>query len=424
MREGDYMSGYIAVIIMLLALSAFFSATETAYTSLNRIKMKNLAADDDRRAEKVLKLDANYDKLLSTILVGNNIANICLTSVATVMCVKLYGANLGATVSTVGVTIVVLIFGEISPKTIAKENADAFAMFSAPAVNALVILFTPVTVLFSFLKALLSKLFKANQNNAFNEDELITIVEEAKTEGSLGAEQSELITNAIEFNDVEAIDIITPRVDIVAIEKGEDIDEIGKVFRESGLSRLPVYDDDLDNIIGVLNQKDFHNNDLKEASDVDKYVKPVAYVAESLKASVLLKKMQSMKTHLAIVVDEYGGTTGLVTMEDIIEELVGKIYDEHDAVELRDVTPIGNGAYTVAGGANLEKFFEIFDEEIETDATTINGWVMIELDRLPRSGDKFTYNSKHKTFNVRVTKADSRRALMTYIKVENRQDEE
>ena len=247
---------------------------------------------------------------------------------------------------------------------------------------------------------------------------------EAKTEGSLGAEQSELITNAIEFNDVEAIDIITPRVDIVAIEKGEDIEKIGKVFRESGLSRLPVYDDDLDNIIGVLNQKDFHNNDLKVASDVDKYVKPVAYVAESLKASVLLKKMQSMKTHLAIVVDEYGGTTGLVTMEDIIEELVGKIYDEHDAVELRDVTPIGNGAYTVAGGANLEKFFEIFDEEIESDATTINGWVMIELDRLPRSGDKFTYNSKHKTFNVRVTKADSRRALMTYIKVENRQDEE
>lgn len=418
------MSGYIAAIILLIALSAFFSATETAFTSLNRIKIKNLAADDNKRAQRVLKLDASYDKLLSTILVGNNIANICLTSVATLMCIRLYGENIGATVATVGVTILVLIFGEISPKSLAKEHADSMAMMSAPIVHAMMVVFTPVTVVFSFLKMLLGKLFKPGGTNSFNEDELITIVEEAKTEGSIGAEQSELITNAIEFNDVEAIDVITPRVDIVAIEQGEEPDEIGRVFRESGLSRIPVYEDDLDNIIGVLNQKDFHNNEIKSAEDVDKYVKPVVYVAESLKASVLLKKMQMNKTHLAIVVDEYGGTTGLVTMEDIIEEIVGKIYDEHDAVEVRDVTPIGDNSFTVAGGANLEKFFEIFDEEIESDATTINGWVMIELDRLPKSGDSFVYNSKHKTFHVRVTKADQRRALMTYIKVSDRETDE
>lgn len=416
-------SAYIAAIVGLIMLSAFFSATETAYTSLNRIKIKNMAADDNRRAMKVLKLDENYDKLLSTILVGNNIANICLTSVATVMCIQLYGENLGATVATAGVTILVLIFGEVSPKSIAKDHADAFAMTSAPVIGAMMVVLTPITVLFSALRVLLDKLFKSEGSNAFNEDELITIVEEAKTEGSIGAEQSELITNAIEFNDVEAIDIITPRVDIVAVEKGEELEEIGRVFKESGLSRLPVYDDDLDNIIGVLNQKDFHNNEIARASDVDRFIKPVAYVAESLKASVLLKKMQSMKTHIAIVVDEYGGTTGLVTMEDIIEELVGKIYDEHDAVEMRDVTPIGNNAYTVAGGANLEKFFELFDEEIDVDATTINGWVMIELDRLPKSGDHFVYRSKHRVFNVRVTKADARRALMTYIKVEKREEE-
>lgn len=340
------------------------------------------------------------------------------------MCIRLYGENIGATVATVGVTILVLIFGEISPKSLAKENADYFAMMSAPIIDAMMVTFTPVTVVFSFLKKLLGKLFKTRGSSSFNEDELITIVEEAKTEGSIGEEQSELITNAIEFNDVEAIDIITPRVDIVAIEKGEDLEEIGRIFKDSGLSRLPVYEDDLDNIVGVLNQKDFHNNEMNEASDVDKYVKPVVYVAESLKASVLLKKMQMNKTHLAIVVDEYGGTTGLVTMEDIIEEIVGKIYDEHDAVELRDVTPIGDNSFTVAGGANLEKFFEIFDEEIESDATTVNGWVMIELDRLPKSGDSFVYNSKHKTFHVRVTKADSRRALMTYIKVSDREIDE
>lgn len=418
------MTGYIIAVVALLVLSSFFSATETAFTSFNRIKIKNLAADDNAVAELVLKLDDNYDKLLSTILVGNNIANICMTSVATVMCIKLYGENIGATVATIAITVVVLIFGEISPKSLAKEHADGFVMFAARIINLMVIVLTPLTIVFQGLQKLLQHLFRSNSDRSFNEDELITIVEEAATEGTLGAEQSELITNAIEFNDVEAIDIITPRVDIVAIEKGTEPEEIQQIFKESGLSRLPVYDDDMDNIIGVLNQKDFHNNSIESAEDVDKYIKQVAYVAQSIKASVLLKKMQLMKTHIAIVVDEYGGTVGLVTMEDIIEEIVGKIYDEHDAVELRDVTDMGDNAFTVAGGANLEKFFELFDEEIDADATTINGWIMIELDSLPKQGDSFTYASKHKLFHVRVTKADARRALMTYIKVEDRPDED
>ncbi len=418
------MTGYIIAVVALLVLSSFFSATETAFTSFNRIKVKNLAADDDKVAELVLKLDDNYDKLLSTILVGNNIANICMTAVATVMCIKLYGENIGATIATVAVTVIVLIFGEISPKSLAKEHADGFVMFAARIINLMVIVLTPLTIIFQGLQKLLQKLFANEAGKSFNEDELKTIVEEAATEGTLGVEQSELITNAIEFNDVEAIDVITPRVDIVAIEKGTEPYEIQQVFKDSGLSRLPVYDDDLDNIVGVLNQKDFHNNIIETADDVDRYIKQVAYVAQSIKASVLLRKMQLMKTHMAIVVDEYGGTVGLVTMEDIIEEIVGKIYDEHDAVELRDVTAIGDNAFTVAGGANLEKFFELFDEEIDADATTINGWIMIELDRLPKYGDSFTYTSKHKLFHVRVTKADSRRALMSYIKVEDRPDED
>lgn len=418
------MTGYIIALVALLVLSSFFSATETAFTSFNKIKAKNLADDDNKAAEIVLELEDKYDKLLSTILVGNNIANICLTSIATVLCIKLYGEHIGATIATVAVTVTVLIFGEIAPKTLAKDYADGFVLFAARFVNFLVVVLTPLTIVFHGLQRLLQLMFHNDADKSFNEDELITIVEEAKTEGTLGAEQSELITNAIEFNEVEAIDIITPRVDIIAIERGEDPEEISRIFKESGLSRLPVYEDDIDDIIGVLNQKDFHNNNVQKAEEVDEHVKPVAYVAESIKASVLLKKMQLMKTHMAIVVDEYGGTTGLVTLEDIIEELVGKIYDEHDAVELRDVTPIGNNAFTVAGGANLEKFFEIFDEEIDADATTVNGWIMIELDRLPKQGDTFDYTSKHKIFHVRVTKADARRALMSYIWVEDRPEED
>jgi CBS domain containing-hemolysin-like protein len=196
------------------------------------------------------------------------------------------------------------------------------------------------------------------------------------------------------------------------------------VFKESGLSRLPVYEDDLDDIIGVINQKDLYNNNVKTIKDTEKIIKPVAYVAETLKAAVLLRKMQAKRTHIAIVVDEYGGTTGLVTLEDIIEEIVGDIYDEHDTVESRDVRSAGNDTYMVAGGANLEDFFEMFDEEIEADATTINGWVMIELDRLAKTGDEFDYESRHKIFHVKVTKADARRALMTLITVKDKPEDE
>lgn len=404
-------------------LSAFFSATETAFTSLSRIKIKNMANDDVRNADLVLRLEEKYDQLLSTILIGNNIANIGMTAIATVMFIKIYG-NVGATISTVVMTVVVLIFGEITPKNIAKDKAESFALFAAPLVNILMYLLLPLNWIFSMWKKLVGVLFKTNKEPVFTEDELLTIVDEAKNVGSIGEEQSVLISNAIEFNDLEAIDVITPRVDMVALELGTPTEEIGKTFKDTGLSRLPVYEDDLDNIIGVLNQKDFHNYVVAEGLNVEQFIKPVAYVAESIKAAVLLKNMQRKKTHIAIIVDEYGGTTGLVTMEDIIEELVGKIYDEHDAVEMRDVTQLYDESYMVAGGANLDKFFEMFGEDIEADATTINGWVMIELDNLPKVGDSFDYESRHKIFHVRVTKADGRRALMTHIRVENKQEDD
>lgn len=418
------MNSYLIAIIALVLCSTFFSGTETAFSSVSKIKMKNLAADDNKRAETVLELTENFDKLITTILVGNTISNIAMTTVATVYGIMTWGSKIGPTIATIMVTILVLVLGEISPKIIAREYAEEVSLFLAPFVKGLIIILTPLTFIFMGLKVLLGKMFGKNDEPEFSEDELLTIVEEAEAGGAIGEEQSELIANAIEFNDVEALDILTPRVDIVAIEKGTPIAEIKQVFKESGLSRLPVYEDDLDNIIGVLNQKDFYNNNVRNIKDVEKLIKPVAYVAETLKAAVLLKKMQAKKTHIAIVVDEYGGTTGLVTLEDIIEEIVGDIYDEHDAVVSKDVRPAGQDTYMVSGGADLEDFFDMFDEEIEADANTINGWVMIELDRIPKEGDTFDYESKHKLFHVRVTKADKRRALMTRIRVEDKPEEE
>ena len=418
------MNGYLIAIILLTLCSTFFSATETAFSSASKIKLKNMAADDNKRAAQALKLAEDFDRLITAVLVGNTIANIVMTSVATVYGIKTWGDRIGPTIATVIVTLLILTLGEISPKIIAREYAEEVALFLTPMVRALIFILRPLTIVFEGLKVFLKKVFGRKQEPEFSEDELLTIVEEAEAGGAIGEEQSELIANAIEFNDTEAIDVLTPRVDIVAIERGTPVAEIKNVFRESGLSRLPVYEDDLDNIIGVINQKDLYNNNVKSIKETESIIKPVAYVSENLKASVLLKKMQAKRTHIAIVVDEYGGTTGLVTLEDIIEEIVGDIYDEHDAVQLREVRPSGKDAYLVAGGANLEDFFDMFDEEIECDATTVNGWVMIELDRLPKVGDTFEYESRHKKFHVKVTKADSRRALMTRIRVTDKPEDE
>ncbi|MBE6039532.1 MAG: HlyC/CorC family transporter [Clostridiales bacterium] len=418
------MNGYLIAIIALTLCSTFFSATETAFSSANKIKLKNMAADDNKRAAHALALAEDFDRLITAVLVGNTVSNITMTSVATVYGITIWGARIGPTIATVMVTLLVLILGEITPKIIAREYAEEAALLLTPLVRALILVLTPVTFVFNGLKVLIKKAVGKNEEPEFSEDELLTIVEEAEAGGAIGEEQSELIANAIEFNDIEAIDILTPRVDIVAVERGTPVAEIKQVFKESGLSRLPVYEDDLDNIIGVINQKDLYNNNIKTIKDTEKIIKPVAYVAETLKAAVLLKKMQAKRTHIAIVVDEYGGTTGLVTLEDIIEEIVGDIYDEHDTVTSKDVRRAGPDTYMVAGGANLEDFFEMFGEEIEADATTVNGWVMIELDRLPKAGDQFEYASKHKLFHVKVTKADARRALMTRIRVEDRPEDD
>ena len=400
---------YIIAIAVLVLLSAYFSATETAFTSANRIRLKNLAGDGNKKAKEVLDLSDNYDNLLSTILVGNNIVNIAMSSLATVFFLQLY-PKYGATIATAVITIVVLVFGEISPKSVAKEKAESFAMFSAPFISAIMTVLTPVNWIFSQWKKLLAKVFNVDGVRPITEDELLTIVEEAETEGGIDEGQSELIQNAIEFNELEAWDVLTPRVDIEAIEIDEDKEEIAKLFMETGFSRLPVYEDDLDNILGVLNQKDFHNYIRNTDLPVSAYVKPVIFVAGSMKISQLLKRLQTAKAHIAIIVDEYGGTSGLVTMEDIIEELIGEIYDEHDGDQLQDIVQQQDGSYRVLCGSNIDKMFDYFDVDEDIDCNTVNGWVVLQIDKLPEVGDHFVYEADFKRFDVTVIKADDRKA--------------
>ena len=414
---------YVGAMVVLLILSAYFSATETAFTSLNRIKIKNMADDGNRKARKVLDLVEHFDKVLSTILIGNNIVNIANTAIATVFFVSLYGSY-GPTVATVVMTVTVLIFGEISPKNLAKDNPESFAMFAAPILSVLMVVFAPFNWIFSQWKKLLDVIFKKSDDSGITEDELITMVEEAKTAGSLESDQSELIQNAIEFEALKAEDVLTPRVEIEAIDIESTEDEIAEQFLKTGFSRLPVYKDDLDTILGVLNQKDFHNYIYRKEKTVSDFIKPVVFCGESMSAAVLLKRMQKEKCQIAIVVDEYGGTTGLVAMEDILEELVGEIYDEHEEVESQEITRLQNGTYRVLASANVEKMFDYFDDEDEeSEATTVNGWIVRLIDKLPEAGDTFKYISDKKIYTGKVTKADDRKALEVIIRVEDLPDE-
>lgn len=413
----SHIIAYGIAIIILIMFSAYFSATETAFTSVNRIRIKNLAGNGDKRAKRVLELTDKYDSLLSTILIGNNIVNILITVIATLLFVELYG-SLGPTIATVVTTVLILIFGEITPKSLAKEIPEKTSMGFGGSIRFVMMIFTPLNFLFGAWKKLVAKAFKMDAEQGITEEELLTMVEEAETEGGLDEERSELIQNAIEFNGLEAWDILTPRVDVAAIEVDTCKDDILKLFRDTGFSRIPVYDDDIDNILGVLNQKDFHNYIYGTSADIREYVAPVVFIPETMKLPVILKKMQTTKTHMAVVIDEYGGLAGIVTLEDILEELVGEIYDEHDTVISQEIMPLYDGSYRVKGSANVEKLFDFFDVDDYIDPVTVNGWVVLELDKLPETGDYFEYRSEEKLFKVRVTKADERKALEINLKVE------
>ncbi|MFR2852310.1 MULTISPECIES: HlyC/CorC family transporter [Hungatella] len=403
----------LVIIIGCIIMSAYFSATETAFSSLNRIRIKNMAEKGNKRAGQVLKLSENYDGLLSTILIGNNIVNIASASLATVIFVKLLGDEAGASISTVVTTIVVLIFGEVSPKSIAKESPEQFAMFSAPFLNAFMVLLTPANYLFKQWKKLLSLLIRTSGDSGITEEELLAIVEEAKQDGGIDEQEGSLIKSAIEFTELEAMDIATPRVDVTGIPVDADREEIAAVFGETGYSRLPVYKDKIDDIIGIIYQKDFYNQVYRGVCGVEAIVRPALYVAKSKKINVLLKELQKNKMHIAVVIDEFGGTMGIVTLEDILEELVGEIWDEHDVV-VQEIEKISDQEYLVLGNTSVEKLFEELSAEEEFESFTVSGWVMELAERIPEEGDVLYYEN----MTITVMKMKDRRVEQVRIVLE------
>ena len=391
----------VVVLIVLTALSAFFSASETAFSCANKIRLKSLANAGNRSAARALELAEKYDLLISTILIGNNIVNILSSSLATVLFVGFFGDS-GVTLSTVVMTVAILLFGEISPKTLAREHADTFAMRFAPALSMLNFIFTPINALLGFWRRMLARVFESGDETGITEEELLTIVDEAESEGGLDEHESELIRSAIEFNDLEVQDILTPRVDVVAIEDTDTIKDIELAFRESGYSRLPVYHEQIDNIIGVLHEKEFFSN--RGNFVLEKYMTPVACVTPTMKISALLRYLQKSKSHIAVVTDEYGGTSGIVTMEDILEELVGEIWDEHDEV-VEDIKELPDGTHEVQCSMSLDKMMEHFEFSEESDSSTVSGWVNEKLGRIADVGDAFDYEGAH----VVVTEVEGRR---------------
>ncbi len=400
------MSTQIAIMIVMLVFSAYFSSTETAFSSLNKTKIKTLADKGNKKAEKVLDLSEKYDKLLSTILIGNNIVNIILSSICTVFCINLLNNNqeLGTTVATIATTIVVLLVGEITPKSLAKRFPEKFAMFSASIIKFLMVVLTPLSVIFGGVKWLLDKLLKSDDDGAMTHDELLTFVEEVEQEGGIDKEESELLRSAIEFTDREASDILTPRTSLEAVDEELTNEEIETIFADSGYSRLPVYSGSIDSIIGIIHQKDFYS----EISGTDKSIKAImkkpVYIPLSMKISDILKLLQKSKSHIAVVVDEYGGTMGIVTMEDILEELVGEIWDEHDEV-VEDFVSVGENTYNILCSMDLDKMFKFFELEDETDSATVGGWVLEKFGYFPKNGEKFSFEN----IDIEILSADEQR---------------
>ena len=413
------------VLVILLALSAYFSASETAFSAYNRARMKNHAQNGNKKASLALRLSENFDKVLTTLLIGNNIVNITATSISTILFSQLiHDQGLAATISTIFMTITVLIFGEITPKSLAKQSPESLAIFSAPILNALSVILAPLNFLFLQWQKMISALFNLGGDDVITEEELLTIVDEATEDGGINSQESELIKNAIEFNDIEVNEVLTPRVDVVAIDVEWERDKIAEIFEESGFSRLPVYKDTIDNVIGVLTHRDFVAEEKNEIFRIENAIKPVKFIFSTMKISKLLRLLQQTKSHIVIVSDEYGGTEGIVTLEDIIEALVGEIWDEYDSVEQSDFEKISDDAYKVNASATLEDMFEFFnlhfDEEENDDINTVGGFVASQLEKIPDIGDTFEYENLRFT----VTSTDSARVLSVIVKIGEAKDKE
>lgn len=412
--------GIIVALVLLVIASAYFSATETAFSSLNKIRLRNMADDGNRKAEATLRLAEDFDRLLSTLLVGNNIVNITAATLGTLFFTKL-SPEYGATISTVVLTLVILTFGEISPKTIAKEHAEAWAMTSTPFLRVLSTVLRPLTILFSLLQKGIGKLFHASGDRGITEDELITMVSTAEDEGGLDQNESRLIRSAIEFGDMEVEEILTPRVDIVSISDQASAKELDELISSNRFSRIPVWHESIDTIIGMIHEKDFHEAELGDNDSWKHLISPVIYVTTTSPVADLLYEMQRRKMHMSVVVDEYGGTEGLVTLEDILEELVGEIWDEHDEVVER-IRKQEDGSYLISCSASIDDVFQLFDLRMDDDMTTLSAWVIDSLGHIPKIGDQFTYEN----LQVTVTKLQRMRVLEIRVDVlpEAAEDEE
>ena len=379
-----------AALAFLILCSAYFSSSETAFLSVNKIKLKNEADEGDTGAKRVLAVAENYDKMLSTILIGNNIVNIVATSLSTVLFISLIrNEDLALTVSTVVMTVAVLIFGEITPKTLAKRSPESFARFSAPILSLLSVLLTPLVSAFNLWQSFVSGFFGGDGEDTVTEQELLTMVDEATEDGEIDEQEGELIKNAVKFYDLDITDILTPRVDMVAADVKLEREQVLDMFADSGFSRLPVFENTLDNILGVIYQKDLYADEESGWRDL---IRPATFVFAGMKISRLLKLFQESKSHMVIVQDEYGGTDGVVTLEDVIEELVGEIYDEHDdaKVEFRE---LNDTIYIVDGAAGVDDFFETFELEGDPvdEITTVGGFAAHQLGKIPSVGESFDF---------------------------------
>lgn len=413
----DYLGKLIAMVICLI-LSAYFSATETSFSSLNKTRLKVLADDGNKKAERALKLAENYDKLIFTILIGNNIVNIAMASIGTLLFIGIYG-DVGATISTVVVTVVVLFFGEITPKSIAKDMPEKFAMFSAPFIRVWIWVLTPVNFLLSQWKKLVSRFFKTDDESKISHEELLLFMEDAEQDGGIDENEGELLRNALEFRDLTAAEILTHRIEIEAVDITDSHEDIAKMFTQSGFSRLLVYRDTIDQVVGVLHQKDFYVNGKMTERPIAEIMTAPLFVYQHTKIRDILETLQLKKSHIAIVVDDFGGTLGIVTMEDILEELVGEIWDEHDEVE-EDFEKLGEDLYRVDCSVSLEDFCEFFDVKLESDSVSVGGWIMEYLNHIPVRDEKITVEN----LEITVSEVNAHRVSFITVSQFEREDVE
>ena len=385
----------LVILVLLLSASAFFSSAETALMTSNKLRIRNLAENGDKRAEKVLEITANTDKMLSAILIGNNIVNLSASALSTTLTLKVFGSSLVG-VATGILTFLILVFGEITPKNVASKNAENMALKYIGIISVLVVILTPVIYVVNKVAGIVISLFVKNNddNNMVTEDELRAMVEVSHEDGVIEKEEKKMIVNVVDFGDTVAGDIMLPRVDMVMVSVESSYGEILKIFREERYTRIPVYEESPDNVIGILNVKDFLLIEDKENFSVKEHLREPLYTYEYKKTSSLMVDMRKTGANIVIVLDEYGTTVGLITLEDMLEEIVGEIRDEFDAEEDEGITKISETEYLIDGSTNLDDVndrigLELSSEEYES----IGGIIMEKLGRLPVEGEVITFDN-------------------------------